>query len=199
MEYLSNLERYIHYEEKDRLIQLAIIHAQFEIIHPFLDGNGRVGRILIPLFLVEKGLLSTPAFYISDYLEVHRDTYLDKLNDISQNNSWEEWIAFFLTTVIEQAKANSQKATDILELYEEMKGEITQVIRSQFSIQALDTLFGDPVFSTTDFMRRSGIPKASAVRILNSLKERNIISILQEGKGNRPAIMMFTRLMDIAE
>jgi len=196
---LSNLEKYIHYEEKDRLVQLAIVHAQFEIIHPFLDGNGRVGRILIPLFLTEKKLLSSPMFYISAYLEAHRDTYMDKLNDITRNNSWEEWIIFFLTAVIEQAKANSKKARAILELYEEMKREITQVTRSQFSIQVLDALFGSPIFSTTAFTRRSGVPKASAVRILNELREREVISILREGKGSRPAVMVFSGLMDIVE
>jgi len=199
MEFLSNLEEYIHYEEKDRLVQLAIIHAQFEIIHPFLDGNGRIGRILIPLFLFEKKLLSSPMFYISAYLEAHRDFYYEKLHDITQNNNWEEWIIFFLTAVIEQSKVNSQRAKAILELYEEMKQKITQITKSQFAIQALDTIFERPIVSTSEFVKRSGIPKASAIRVLNELKEGDILEILREGKGRRPTVMVFTRLMTIGE
>ena len=84
--YLHNFEKYLHYEEKDRLIQLAIIHAQFEIIHPFLDGNGRLGRIIMPLFLFEKGVLHTPMFYISEYLEANREEYYDRLLAVSEGN-----------------------------------------------------------------------------------------------------------------
>ena len=199
MEFLSNLEKYIHYEEKDRLVQLAIIHAQFEIIHPFLDGNGRIGRILIPLFLFEKKMLSSPMFYISAYLEAHRDTYYERLNDITRNNNWEEWIIFFLTAVIEQSIANTQRVKNILELYEEMKQKIVQITKSQFAIKALDAIFERPIFSTTEFAKSSGIPKASALRILGELKEGDILEIIREGKGRRPTIMVFTRLMTIGE
>lgn len=199
MEFLSNLENYIHADEKDRLVQLAIVHAQFEIIHPFLDGNGRVGRILIPLFLVEKGMLSSPVFYISAYLDEHRDIYYEKLNNITQNNNWEEWIAFFLTAIIEQSKSNTQKAKAILDLYEEMKQEIAQLVRSQFSIRALDTIFESPILSSTVFIKRSGIPKASAMRILHALKERGILATLVEAKGRRPVVMVFGKLIDITK
>lgn len=199
MEYLDNFEKYVHYEEKDQLVQLAIVHAQFEIIHPFIDGNGRVGRILIPLFLVEKRLLSAPTFYISAYLEAHRDVYYQKLNDITQNNDWESWVVFFLTAVIDQAKANSEKAKAILGLYDEMKREIAGITKSQYSIQVLDTLFERPVFSTTAFIERSSIPKASAMRILGELREQKVIEVLREGRGSQPAVMLFSKLMAIVE
>jgi Fic family protein len=74
-EYLDNWEKYYHAEDRDPLVQLAVVHAQFEVIHPFLDGNGRLGRIVIPLFLYEKQLLSRPMFYLSNYLEAHRDEF----------------------------------------------------------------------------------------------------------------------------
>jgi Fic family protein len=88
MEFLDNLEKYVRFDEEDRLVQMAIIHAQFEIIHPFLDGNGRVGRILVPLFLFEKGQLSSPMFYLSTYLEAHREVYYDRLQAISRDGDW---------------------------------------------------------------------------------------------------------------
>ena len=195
-ENLSNLEKYIHYDEKDRLVQLAVIHAQFEIIHPFLDGNGRLGRILVPLFLYEKRLLGSPMFYISEYLEANRDEYYDRLNIITKDKKWEEWIEFFLKATIEQSKKNSQKAKAILELYETKKERIQKVTRSQFVIKVLDTLFAKPIFSSTDFIRDSSIPKASAMRILTSLERDNIITVLRKGSGRKANIFIFNKLIE---
>lgn len=199
MEYLYNLESYIHFDEKDRLVQLAIIHAQFEMIHPFVDGNGRVGRILVPLFLYEKGMLSNPMFYISEYLEKNRDEYCAKLQSISENRDWEGWILFFLMAIAEQAKSNSDKAKAVLELHEKIKSEIAELIRTQFSIPAIDTLFGRAIFTTTDFVTRSGIPKNSAMRILDKLQEAEILFVLREGRGRLPALLMFKDLITITE
>lgn len=199
MEFLSNFEKYIHYEEKDSLVQLSIVHAQFEIIHPFVDGNGRVGRILIPLFLYEKKLLSSPMFYISEYLEANRDEYYTRLKAITSEKKWEDWIDFFLKAVIEQSKANSKKAKAILELYEQKKERIQAVTRSQYVIKILDTLFSKPIFSTTDFVRESGIPKRTALNILNLVEKEGIISILRPGKGRKANIFMFNKLIAILQ
>lgn len=194
---LSNLEHYIHHDEEDHLVQLAIIHAQFEIIHPFLDGNGRVGRILIPLFLYEKNLLSQPMFYLSEYLESHRDAYYDHLLAITDNGDWQGWIQYFLTCVCEQAQINTTRAQAILALYNKMKIEIPNYTRSLYTIQILDTLFDQPIFSTTDFVEKLGIPKRSAIRILERLKEENIIETIQEGRGRQPNIISFSPLLKI--
>lgn len=196
-EYLSNLEKYIHYEEKDRLVQLAVIHAQFEIIHPFLDGNGRVGRILIPLFLFEKELLSRPMFYISAYLETNRELYYAKLRAVTENKDWEGWIQFFLTAVIEQAKENSSIAKAILNLYEDMKEKLSRITHSQFGI--LDTMFQLPVFNTADFIKTAKISKTNSSRILSILKKEKIITTLRQAIGNRPAVMTFPALLAIVE
>lgn len=199
MDYCSNLEQYIHFEEKDKLVQLAIVHAQFEIIHPFLDGNGRLGRILIPLFLVEKGMLNEPVFYISAYIDENRETYYDKLNDVTSKNMWEEWIIFFLTAVIEQSKANSAKVKEIIHLYEKTKEQIANSIRSQYSIKALDTIFENPIFNTRDFVTRSSIPRDSSIRILNALRKKNILTEIKESKGRNPSILLFRELLDITK
>ncbi|HUW33097.1 MAG TPA: Fic/DOC family N-terminal domain-containing protein [Planctomycetota bacterium] len=199
MAHLDNLEKYVHHDEVDRLVQLAIVHAQFELIHPFLDGNGRVGRILIPLFLYEKKLLSSPMFYLSAYLEANRDAYYDRLQGISDHGDWEGWIQFFLTAIIEQAKANSDKAKAVLDLYDEMKQEISRATRSQFAIQALDALFHMPVFTRANFIRHSGIPKTSADRVLHALINKRHVARIRDGGGQRPIIFRFGKLLKLLE
>ena len=196
-DYLDNFEKYVHYEEKDRLVQLAVIHAQFEIIHPFMDGNGRLGRILIPLFLYEKKVLHSPMFYISEYLEANRDEYYSRLLAVSKEKKWEEWIEFFLKAVVTQAKANSIKAKSILNLYEKKKTRITEITHSQYAIKILDTIFAQPIFNTTDFIKHSHIPKPSAMRLLGMLHKEGILSTLKKGSGRRAEIMVFNKLIDI--
>lgn len=196
---MENLEVYIHTVEMDQLVQAALLHAQFELIHPFLDGNGRVGRILIPLFLFEKKLLSSPMFYLSAYLEAHREEYYAGLQSISRTGDYAAWVRFFLTAVIEQARENTQKARSIHDLYGEMKQELTQMLHSQFTIQTLDTLFYQPIFSSSQFIRLSNIPDGSARRILRQLQEENILVVLEPAQGRRPAILMFARLIAIAD
>jgi Fic family protein len=196
---LDNWEKYLHYEEKDRLVQLAVVKAQFEIIHPFLDGNGRLGRMLIPLFLFSRGLLSSPMFYLSAYLEEHRDVYLERLLGISRDGDWNSWVSFFLTAVVEQAAVNTSKTREILALYERMKAEVPTVIRSQYAVQAIDALFDRPIFRIAHFIQRSGIPAASARRILNALRERGHIEDLRSGRGRRAFILIFPELIRITE
>ncbi|MBW1931236.1 MAG: Fic family protein [Deltaproteobacteria bacterium] len=198
-EVLNNWEKYLHFDEKERLVQLALAKAQFELIHPFLDGNGRIGRMLVPLFLYEKKLLSKPMFYLSAYLERNREQYYQALNAISEKEDWNGWIRFFLMAVIDQAKENTRKARAILELYEEMKQKVPEITRSQYAIQAIDALFDRPLFQSADFIRRSRIPKHSAFRILDALKKAGIIRTLRAGKGRKAAILAFYRVLEITE
>lgn len=198
MKYLDNFEKYIHYEERDKLVQLAIIHAQFEILHPFLDGNGRIGRILIPLFLFEKKILSQPMFYISAFFETNREEYYNSLKAITDNRDWEEWILFFLKGVIEQSDKNTSKAKEIMQLYDEMKEKIVSITHSQYSIKVLDILFKQPIFSASEFVKESEIPRASAKRILNKLEESQIISTVIKGTGRMPSIYRFGKLIEIS-
>ncbi len=196
-DHLNNFEYYLNFDDEDVLVQVAIAHAQFEILHPFLDGNGRIGRILIPLFLYTKKVLHTPMFYISGYLESHRDEYYDRLKNITDEGDWENWIKFFLKAVIQQSTENIEKTKAVLNLYEEMKRKVVDATHSQYSLQALDALFNSPIFSTTDFQKNSKIPKASASRILSTLKEEGLIYTLREGRGNRPSSYVFDELIDI--
>ncbi len=196
-DYLDAYEKYIHTEDADALVQAAILHAQFEILHPFIDGNGRIGRILIPLYLYSKNILHQPMFYISAYLEEHREAYYDHLKNISENDEWEEWIRFFLTAVDTQARKNTEKAQRILFLYNSMKQKIVDSTHSQYALQALDSLFNLGIFTTTDFQKNSGIPKPSNARIISTLRDENIIDTLEEASGRKPAIYIFRSLIDI--
>ncbi|MFA5659783.1 MAG: Fic family protein, partial [Oscillospiraceae bacterium] len=194
---VSNLEKYLHFKEKDILVQTAILHAQFEIIHPFLDGNGRIGRLLIPLFLYEKNILSYPSFYMSEFFNNNRQAYYDSLNRISKENNWIQWIKFFLTAVNEQAQININKAAKIIELYTSSKEKVVSLAHSQFSIQALDFIFNRPVFSSSQFYEGSGIPRPTAARILMLLSKAGILKIIDRGRGRRPTTYGFLGLLEI--
>lgn len=193
---MSNLEKYIHGEEKDLLVQLAVIHAQFEMIHPFMDGNGRVGRMIMPLFLYFKKAIFYPSFYLSEYLESHRDEYYKALLDISKNDNWDDWITFFLQAVIEQSKENIIKAKKIIGLYEQKKQRITELTKSQFSIKILDALFVRPIFQSQDFIKISKIPKASAFRHIGILEKNGVIS---SDKKRKNKLYFFDKLLDIVK
>jgi len=178
--YFSEFEKYIHYDEKDFLVQLAIIHAQFEIIHPFWDGNGRTGRILMPLFLFYKKVVSTPMIYLSEYFECHRDEYYKRLQNISKKNDWENWIKFFLIAVEKQSKKNVEKAKEILNLYNLLKERIINIPTPKNAIRVLDFLFSMPMFESSDLIEATGIQKTNVNRILKHLTENKIL--IDDGK-----------------
>lgn len=196
---MTRWEQYLHEDAPDRLVQLAIAHAEFEALHPFLDGNGRLGRMLVPLFMWQMGLIRQPMFYISAYFEARRDDYYEGLMSVSRDDNWTGWCRFFLEAVRAQAEDNLNKASGILKLYEDMKMRVSKATRSQYSIHALDWIFTKPVFQTTDYIKTSGIPEATARRILSILLEEGILDVLQPGSGRRAAILDFPRLLAIAE
>ena len=192
-------ERYLHEETPDVLVQLAVVHAWFEAIHPFLDGNGRLGRLMVPLFLVSKRLLERPNFYLSEYLERHRDEYYRTLLVAQRGDGWSPWLRFFLSAMEGQAIANTEKARRILALYGERKDWIQTVIRSRHAVRALDFLFEHPVFHTTRLPPGSGVPKPTAMRILRVLRDHGMLRELRPAHGRRPALLWFPELIEIAE
>ena len=196
-EALSNWEKYMHIDEKDVMVQLAIVHAQFEIIHPFMDGNGRIGRILIPLFLYHKGIIQQPVFYMSQYLENNRREYYDALKAITDEGNWTHWIRFFLEGIVQQSEKNINQTRQIHQLYDAIKVQMASQTHSQFSIQCLDFIFSTPIFSTTEFHQKSGVPKSSAARLLKSMEENEIIKCMEKGVGRRPSLFVFRKLLKI--
>ena len=197
-ECMNNLELFMVGEHPDILVQLALVHAEIEAIHPFLDGNGRIGRLLIPLFLKDKGVLRTPNFYLSGYLERNGDEYRNRLLAVSKDDDWTGWCAFFLRAIIDQAQENRDKAEQILALYDRRKDWITDVTRSPYGVRALDRFFEQPVFTSSQLTKASDIPPRTAQRILNTVREQGLLFEVRPGRGNRPALYAYTELLDIA-
>jgi len=199
-EAMSAWERYAHENAPDRLVQLAILHAEFEALHSFLDGNGRIGRMLIPLFLWQRGLIRKPRFYISAYFEARRDAYYDALLAVSRDDDWTGWCRFFLEAVRVQAEDNLAKAEAILTLYSDLKARLPEITGSQYAVRALDWIFARPIFRGSDFVARAGIPsRATAKRILVKLQDAGVLEVLLPGKGRSPAIVAFPALIEITE
>ncbi|HVX01321.1 MAG TPA: Fic family protein [Candidatus Babeliaceae bacterium] len=169
---MKNLQAYLTYPEKDHLIQLAIYFAQLLVIHPFMDGNGRIARILVPLFLASKKLISHPLFYLSAYFRKHYDAYFNHLFNISTKNAWEEWIVFFLKGIIEQGEKNCKKAENLAQLYMKWMQKLTHFLSPQEAQRSLEFLFENPVFEKRAFAAHSRLSMANQEKVLEVLKIR---------------------------
>lgn len=196
---MSALERYIHADAPDRLVQLAVVHAEFESIHPFLDGNGRLGRLLIPLFLFNHGLLSQPNFYLSEYLEENRDEYYARLRMVSSDGDWTGWIEFFLRGIVAQAEVNIRKAQSILRLHEQKRDWVVEVTHSQYAVRALDWFFQRPIFKTPDFIESVQIPGPTARGLIRAFRDNGMLREVVPASGRTPAVYVFAELLNIAE
>jgi Fic family protein len=194
---MDRLFAFIESDDWQILIKTAVAHLEFEALHPFKDGNGRIGRMLITLMLWKAGAISAPHFYISSYFEDRRDEYIDLMRDVSKSGAWTEWIIFFLEALESQAQKNLATAERIRDLYEELKKEFPQLLTSQWSTAALDFLFSRPVFRNNVFTKKSGIPGPSAHRFTRILSERGLIRTLEPAAGRRPALYSFEPLLQI--
>ena len=196
---MSAWERYIHRDALDRLVQLAILHAEFEALHPFLDGNGRLGRLFVPLFLWQHKIIGRPMFYISAYFEAHRDAYYEGLLAVSRDDDWTGWCRFFLEAIRTQAEDDLAKAQGILDLYDGMKLRVSDLTRSRYSIQALDWIFERPIFSSSFFVAEAGIPAKTARRVLDALCRGDVLKVIARGRGRRSNILAFSELVNLVE
>ena len=196
---MGEWEKHLHADEPDQLVQLAVIHAEFESLHPFLDGNGRVGRMLVPLFLWQRQLIRAPLFYVSAYFETHRGAYYDGLLSVSRDRDWTGWCRYFLQALRTQAQSNYATASAILELHGQLGRDAVQWTRSQYAVQALDWMFGRPIFKSTDFVANAGIPAPTAKRLLAVFREHGVFSVLTEGRGRRPAVYALRQPLNVAE
>lgn len=193
---LSNWEVYINSEdEKDILVQIGVAHYQFEAIHPFMDGNGRIGRLIIPLFLYQRKLLSHPLLYISEYFESHRSDYYGLLNGVSKEAAWEPWLKFFLQAVAAQSLKTQGVVLKILVLYRKIKDEVAQV-NAVHAVSLLDIIFASPIVSFVSIKKR--IRARSYQTIYNLLDKFVKLGILKEVPGRkRNRTFVFQQLLDI--
>ncbi|MBC6998065.1 Fic/DOC family N-terminal domain-containing protein [Cytophaga sp. FL35] len=194
---LEKLFDYINNSDDPILIKTALMHLEFEALHPLQDGNGRIGRMLITLLLWSTKTISEPHFYISGYMEENKDEYIDTMRNVSENNDWEKWCVFFLNAVEKQAIRNLEIAENIKNLYEEMKHIFSDTLSSKWSVNALDYIFANPIFRNNRFTSKSGIPGPTAARFTRMLLEKELIRTLEEASGRRPALYAFEPLLKL--
>lgn len=194
---LEILFDYINNSSDPILVKTALLHLEFEALHPFQDGNGRIGRMLITLLLWSSGTISEPHFYISGYLEEHKDEYIDTMRNVSQNNHWEKWCVFFLNAIEKQAIKNLEIADRIKNLYEEMKHIFSDTLSSKWSVNALDYIFTNPIYRNNKFTSKSGIPGPTAARFTRLLQDKELIRTMEDSSGRRPALYAFEPLLKL--
>jgi len=190
-ELMSDLELFVHNEELyfPELLKIALVHYQFETIHPFLDGNGRVGRLIITLYLVSKGILKKPILYLSDFFERNRSLYYDNLMRVREKSDLTQWFKFFLVGAIETAKNSVTTFDNILKLQKEVEQKI-QTLRSRTanSQKVLNYLYQRPVINAANIVDLTSLSSTSAYKLIADLENLKILKEVTGGKRGRTYI-----------
>lgn len=195
---MSNWENYLNSKqnEPDPLIRIGVAHYQFEAIHPFMDGNGRIGRLIIPLFLCQEGILNPPVLYVSHYLEQYKVEYQRLLHEVDTKQDWTPWLKFFLKAVEGQAKITTLMAKDIQDLYEQLKIEVVGKIRSQHAIAMLDLIFRKPILTAANVREIiSARSKGTTYNLLDKFIQAGVLK--EYGGMGKEKIYGFTALRKI--
>ncbi len=190
---LDELMTFIHRDNRSApLIDAALAHYQFEAIHPFGDGNGRVGRMLITLMLIDNGTLPQPLLYMSPYLERHKDRYIDLMYAVSRNGAWEDWIAFFLEAVAVSAEETIAVVERLQDLQREYRERFQTARRSALMLRIIDMAFERPVQSITAFAEALGVTYGGAQ---NNVRELIAHGVAEEVEGSYPKLIRFPGVM----
>lgn len=195
---LANWEQYMHEDsELDALIRMAILHYQFEAIHPFPDGNGRTGRILNILFLIKEGLLDLPVLYLSKYIIEHKSGYYQGLSAVTNEGAWEPWIMYMLSAVEETARYTQQTIDSILALMDSVANDIRKKAPELFSKELVEVLFSLPYTKRKFLEEGLRINLKTAGAYLIRLEEAGILSSMRKGKEklyiNKPLLQALTK------
>ena len=174
-ECLDDFERFLHDRAHRPLVQAAVVHHQFEAIHPFADGNGRVGRLLILLFLAERGLLPRPLLYLSAFFERTRSAYYDLLLRVSTHGDWDAWLRYFLEGVREQALDAADLADRVLALHARYRQELQRSRATANALALVDHLFANPIVSASSVQRALGVSAPTARSTIRGLEERGFV------------------------
>ena len=195
---LSHLESYINREhDYPPLIRLALIHYQFEAIHPFLDGNGRIGRLLISLLLSHWELLPLPLLYLSAYFHRYRNEYYDLLMGVSQRGAWEEWVQFFLRGVDEQSRDAINRAKQLQDLRQAWRQLLLENRGTSLMHSVVDSLFVRPIQTTNDVMSQFNVTHRTAMKTLRRLESLGIV--MEADNKTRPRQFMAEAIMTIIQ
>lgn len=197
-ECLTDFEKFINNDKIDtpHLIKIAILHYQFESIHPFLDGNGRIGRLLIPLYIQSKGMLDKSCLYISDYIERNKSVYYDMLTRVRTHNDMISWIKFFLKAVIETSKIAKDKFRSVVELTMQMDRMLMDLpVMPDNARKVLDVLYNEPIVSRKRIIESTGMKFTTLVGVINALREKNIL--IETTGYNRNQVFAFQRYIDL--
>jgi Fic family protein len=187
-ELMGDLELFVHNEEQyfPELLKIALVHYQFETIHPFLDGNGRVGRLMITLYLVSQGLLKKPILYLSDFFERNRSLYYDNLMRVREHNDLTHWFKFFLVGVIETAKNSVTTFDNILKLQKQVEQKIqTLRSRSANAQKVLNYLYQRPVIDASEIVELTSLSPSSAYKLIADLEKFAILKEVTGGKRGK--------------
>ncbi len=194
---LKNLEEYIHdsYDQTDPLIKMAVIHYQFEAIHPFTDGNGRTGRIINLLYLIQQDLIDLPIIYLSNYIIKNKEKYYEHLRNVTEKGEWLAWILYMLNAVEEMSKITSSKIDEINNLFERTLAEAKKNLPGRvYSKELIELLFHQP-YSKVDLVVKSGIAKRQTAA--NYLKECERIGLLKSKKVGKEVLYLNVKLFDL--
>jgi Fic family protein len=197
-EYMGDLEKFAHDNEHyfPELLKIALIHYQFETIHPFLDGNGRVGRLMITLYLVEKGLLKKPILYLSDFFEKNRTLYYDNLMKVREKQDINQWFKFFLVGVIETAKNSISTFDQILKLQKDIETRIQGLgSRSVSANTVVKQLYQHPVIQARKVQEITGLSMPTAYKIIEGLEELKVLKEVTGAKRGR--LYFFKEYIDL--
>lgn len=194
---MDNLFQFIQRDTQHALIKTALVHAEFEALHPFEDGNGRIGRMMIPLMLWDSSVLNAPYFFVSDYFERNKDEYIERLRLVSAEGDWAGWCRFFLAALTEQATANIDVVGRIQRHYDEMKERFREVLRSQFYTAALDYMFAHPIFWNNHFVETAAGPSSTLRNFTAKLVQDGILQVAFPPSGRAPGLYVFGSLLAI--
>ncbi|MEX0344896.1 MAG: Fic family protein [Rhizobiaceae bacterium] len=175
---MAELERYLNREDigiVPPIVDAALFHYQFETIHPFADGNGRVGRILIPIYLMEKGVLDSPLLYLSPAVEGHKDDYVDLMLGVSQHGEWTAWLLFFLEMVVKACKAANETLADLEALRQKFRQDVSDSGGSARYLTLIDELFVSPVVTIPDVARKLSVTYPAAKNAVDRLVEQSVL------------------------
>lgn len=197
-ELMGDLENFVHNDDwyLPDLLKVAVMHYQFETIHPFLDGNGRVGRLLITLYLVEKGILKQPVLYLSDFFEKHKDLYYDNLMRVRNHDDIKQWFKFFLSGVIETAKNGVQTFDHILQLKSRIENAVNENSkRSSQIIKVLDSLYEKPVTNAQSIAKLVDVSMVTAYKIASEMEQMDILKeVTGEKRGKMYLFIEYIQL-----